>query len=93
MHSICFNATNPPQDLCGPCKCDLELQIIPLQDISPENRLRLLMIYASIFPEKFEGDIGEKLMQVNNLTLNIQHYEKLTLLSYYLSSLFQSFLC
>ena len=70
-----LNANNPPQDLCGPCKCDLELQIIPLQDISPENRLRLLMIYASIFPEKFEGDTGEKLMQVNNHTLNIQHHE------------------
>ncbi|PUZ70847.1 hypothetical protein GQ55_2G268500 [Panicum hallii var. hallii] len=33
------------------------------QDMSPENKLRLLIIYAIVYPEKFEGDKGEKLMQ------------------------------
>ncbi|XP_039128794.1 SNARE-interacting protein KEULE-like isoform X1 [Dioscorea cayenensis subsp. rotundata] len=46
------------------------------QDISPENRLRLLMIYASIFPEKFEGDIGEKLMQLARLSQDDMHAVK-----------------
>jgi syntaxin-binding protein 1 len=32
--------------------------------MSPENKLRLLIIYAIVYPEKFEGDKGEKLMQV-----------------------------
>uniref|UniRef100_A0A0E0G676 SNARE-interacting protein KEULE-like n=2 Tax=Oryza TaxID=4527 RepID=A0A0E0G676_ORYNI len=31
--------------------------------VSRENKLRLLMIYAAINPEKFESDKGEKLMQ------------------------------
>lgn len=35
-----------------------------MQDASRENKLRLLMIYASIYPEKIEGDKGAKLMQV-----------------------------
>lgn len=35
-----------------------------LQDVTPENKLRLLMIYASVYPEKFEGDKASKLMQV-----------------------------
>lgn len=35
-----------------------------MQDASSENKLRLLMIYASIYPEKFEGDKASKLMQV-----------------------------
>lgn len=35
-----------------------------MQDTSPENKLRLLMIYATVYPEKFEGDKGVKLMQV-----------------------------
>ncbi|TVU12758.1 hypothetical protein EJB05_46428 [Eragrostis curvula] len=35
-----------------------------MQDMSPENKLRLLIIYAIVYPEKFEGDKGEKLMQV-----------------------------
>ena len=35
-----------------------------MQDTTPENKLRLLMIYASVYPEKFEGDKGSKLMQV-----------------------------
>lgn len=39
-----------------------ELSIV--QDMSPENKLRLLIIYAIVYPEKFEGDKGEKLMQV-----------------------------
>ncbi|PKA66457.1 SNARE-interacting protein KEULE [Apostasia shenzhenica] len=38
------------------------------QEVSPENNLRLLMIYAAIFPEKFEGDKGEKLMQLARLS-------------------------
>ncbi|KAJ0971818.1 hypothetical protein J5N97_019777 [Dioscorea zingiberensis] len=38
------------------------------QDVSPENKLRLLMIYASISPEKFEGEKGEKLMQLARLS-------------------------
>ncbi|RVW57755.1 Protein transport Sec1a [Vitis vinifera] len=33
------------------------------QDATSENKLRLLMIYASVYPEKFEGDKGLKLMQ------------------------------
>ena len=32
--------------------------------MSPENKMRLLIIYAIVYPEKFEGDKGEKLMQV-----------------------------
>lgn len=35
-----------------------------VQDETPENKLRLLMIYASVYPEKFVGDRGLKLMQV-----------------------------
>lgn len=33
------------------------------RDASPENNLRLLMIYASVYLEKFEGDKASKLMQ------------------------------
>ena len=35
-----------------------------MQDATPENKLRLLMIYACVYPEKFEGDKASKLMQV-----------------------------
>lgn len=42
----------------------LMIHLIILQDLSPENKLRLLMIYAAVYPEKFEGDKGIKLMQV-----------------------------
>lgn len=35
-----------------------------MQDANVENKLRLLMIYASVYPEKFEGDKALKLMQV-----------------------------
>ncbi|XP_026660891.1 SNARE-interacting protein KEULE isoform X2 [Phoenix dactylifera] len=38
------------------------------QDVSPENKLRLLMIYAAVCPEKFEGDKGVKLMQLAKLS-------------------------
>ncbi|XP_020581596.1 SNARE-interacting protein KEULE-like [Phalaenopsis equestris] len=38
------------------------------QDVTPENKLRLLMIFAAIYPEKFEGDKGEKLMQLARLS-------------------------
>ncbi|KAI3886609.1 hypothetical protein MKW92_014398 [Papaver armeniacum] len=37
------------------------------QDASPENKLRLMMIYACVYPEKFEGDKGTKLMQLAKL--------------------------
>ncbi|OWM64946.1 hypothetical protein CDL15_Pgr028664 [Punica granatum] len=37
-------------------------------DASPENKLRLLMIYASVYPEKFEGDKASKLMQLARLS-------------------------
>jgi syntaxin-binding protein 1 len=35
-----------------------------MQDISRENKLRLLMVYAAINPEKIQSDKGGKLMQV-----------------------------
>ncbi|XP_042397739.1 probable protein transport Sec1b [Zingiber officinale] len=38
------------------------------QDASPESKLRLLMIYAATYPEKFEGDNGIKLMQLAKLS-------------------------
>ncbi|KAK4578564.1 hypothetical protein RGQ29_028598 [Quercus rubra] len=37
------------------------------QDATPENKLRLLMIYACVYPEKFEGDKASKLMQLARL--------------------------
>lgn len=37
-----------------------------MQDASTENKLRLLIIYALVYPEKFEGDKGLKLMQVTS---------------------------
>ena len=36
------------------------------QDASVENKLRLLMIYAIVSPDKFEGDKATKLIQVIN---------------------------
>ncbi|KAG0476173.1 hypothetical protein HPP92_013014 [Vanilla planifolia] len=38
------------------------------QDVTPENKLRLLMIFAALYPEKFEGDNGEKLMQLARIS-------------------------
>ncbi|GAU38610.1 hypothetical protein TSUD_266500, partial [Trifolium subterraneum] len=38
------------------------------QSMSPEDKLRLLMIYATVYPEKFEGDKGLKLMQLAKLS-------------------------
>lgn len=38
------------------------------QDIACENKLRLMMIYASVYPEKFEGDKATKLMQLAKLS-------------------------
>lgn len=35
-----------------------------IQDASADNKLRLLMIYASVHPDKFEGDKASKIMQV-----------------------------
>lgn len=42
------------------------LRTIP--DTTRENKLRLLMIYAAIYPEKFEGEKGSKLMQLAKLS-------------------------
>jgi len=38
--------------------------MFPMQDTSRENKLRLLMILAAIYPEKFEGEKGLNLMKV-----------------------------
>lgn len=38
------------------------------QNATPENKLRLLMIYAAVYPEKFEGDKAMKLMQLAKLS-------------------------
>ncbi|OAY49306.1 protein transport Sec1a isoform X1 [Manihot esculenta] len=38
------------------------------QDASPDIMLRLLLIYACVYPEKFEGDKGTKLMQLAKLS-------------------------
>ncbi|OVA10308.1 Sec1-like protein [Macleaya cordata] len=38
------------------------------QDATPENKLRLMMIYSAVYPEKFEGDKGLKLMQLARLS-------------------------
>ncbi|XP_057807399.1 protein transport Sec1a-like [Salvia miltiorrhiza] len=38
------------------------------QDGSTENKLRLLMIYCGVSPEKFEGDKADKLMQLAKLS-------------------------
>ncbi|XP_011656699.1 protein transport Sec1a isoform X2 [Cucumis sativus] len=38
------------------------------QNASPENKLRLLMIYASVYPEKFEDDKALKIMQLAKLS-------------------------
>ena len=43
-----------------------------MQGVSRENKLRLLMIYAAINPEKFESDKGTKLMQVNLYNLSVK---------------------
>lgn len=37
---------------------------IPVQEASREGKLRLLMILATIYPEKFEGEKGQNLMKV-----------------------------
>ncbi|XBI98325.1 hypothetical protein VPH35_018576 [Triticum aestivum] len=39
-----------------------------IQDISRENKLRLLMIYAAINPEKIQSEKGAKLMQLAGLS-------------------------
>ncbi|XP_027359933.1 SNARE-interacting protein KEULE-like isoform X3 [Abrus precatorius] len=46
------------------------------EDISRENKLRLLMILAAVYPEKFEGEKGLNLMKVARLTeedMNVVH--------------------
>jgi len=35
-----------------------------VQEASREGKLRLLMILATIYPEKFEGEKGQNLMKV-----------------------------
>ncbi|KAI5382190.1 hypothetical protein KIW84_UN0087 [Lathyrus oleraceus] len=42
--------------------------ILALLNTTPEYKLRLLMIYASVYPQKFEGDKGLKLMQLAKLS-------------------------
>ncbi|GER26385.1 plant sec1, partial [Striga asiatica] len=37
------------------------------QDLSNENKLRLMMIFATVYPEKFEGDNYLKIMQLAKL--------------------------
>ncbi|CAA0806058.1 Protein transport Sec1a [Striga hermonthica] len=37
------------------------------QDLSNENKLRLMMIFATVYPEKFEGDNSLKIMQLAKL--------------------------
>lgn len=36
-----------------------------MQNVTRENKLRLLMIYAALHPEKLEGDKIKKLMEVD----------------------------
>ncbi|XP_056173579.1 protein transport Sec1a-like isoform X2 [Syzygium oleosum] len=38
------------------------------QDATPENKLRLMMIFATVYPERFEGDKASKLMQLAKLS-------------------------
>ncbi|KAL0907688.1 hypothetical protein M5K25_022117 [Dendrobium thyrsiflorum] len=38
------------------------------QNVTHENKLRLFMIFMAIYPERFEGDKGEKLMQLARLS-------------------------
>lgn len=45
-----------------------------IQDISRENKLRLLMILAAIYPEKFEGEKGLNLMKVWLLSYWLSHH-------------------
>lgn len=44
-----------------------ELQFFIWQDTTRENKLRLLMILAAIYPDKFEGEKGLNLMKVGVL--------------------------
>uniref|UniRef100_A0A0D9VFM7 SNARE-interacting protein KEULE n=1 Tax=Leersia perrieri TaxID=77586 RepID=A0A0D9VFM7_9ORYZ len=46
----------------------IEKLSLHVEGVSRENKLRLLMIYAAINPEKFESDKGEKLMQLAGLS-------------------------
>lgn len=39
-----------------------------MQDISSENKLRLLMVYAAIYPEKLAGEKVAKMMQASNFS-------------------------
>ncbi|KNA14722.1 hypothetical protein SOVF_105040 [Spinacia oleracea] len=38
------------------------------KDLSRESKLRLLMVYAAVYPEKFEGDKASQLMQLAGLS-------------------------
>ena len=42
------------------------MSYLVLQDVTRESKLRLLMIYAACYPEKFEGDKITKLMEVGH---------------------------
>lgn len=41
-----------------------EKSITSMQDVTRENKLRLLMILAAIYPEKFQGEKGQNIMKV-----------------------------
>lgn len=49
-----------------------ELQFFIWQDTTRENKLRLLMILAAIYPDKFEGEKGLNLMKVGVLVIVYQ---------------------
>lgn len=54
-----------------------------MQTVTPENKLRLLMIYAALHPEKLEGDKIKKLMEVNLFISLLGAYSKLIYLPTY----------
>ena len=43
------------------------LSVALMQETTRENKLRLLMILAAMYPEKFEGEKGVNLMKVGLL--------------------------
>lgn len=44
--------------------CNIYIGTGFMQDTTRENKLRLLMILAAIYPEKFDGEKGANLMKV-----------------------------
>lgn len=49
-----------------------EIKTSFFQDTARENKLRLLMIVAAIYPEKFEGEKGLNIMKVGLLVIVYQ---------------------